>query len=423
MISSSGSSSFPSTSYPSSRFLNRFYLRWFRSLSASSSPLNGSPKQISEIINLIRNGENDLESKLNCMNVSLSEVTTYTIFRILNCEKISALRFFNWIRQSHPKFYHNSDVCSLVIDNCGRLDDFDSMFNLLNDFRIHGISLNQKAFGYLPVMISSKAVTKKFICKVVEVLDKIGGCYGISGIHILIGMLCDLGSFEMANYVIGRTEKRLSNYSILVRERCRRGHFEEARRILYEMIKVGCNPSSHNFNYVLSCLCKNDKTAEAYQVLEQMLDGGCRPDALTFEIFICYSCRLGKLDIALEWLDKMESSGIEPRATTHAAFIKCYFKLQQYEEAHRYVIVCSDKYKRMSNMVYSLLASLHRKRGKPVIAQSILSEMIEKGLKPNFAVYMTVREQLQKSGREDMASNLERRFSCLISQPSANNGC
>ncbi|XVF63406.1 hypothetical protein PTKIN_Ptkin09bG0085100 [Pterospermum kingtungense] len=427
LISSSGSSSFPSTPYPSSQFSNAHNFRWFRSFSTSSSGPNASPKQISEIINMIRSGDDDLHSKLNGLNVSLSVVTMNTIFRILNYEKISALLFFNWIRQSRPEFYHNSDICSLVIDNCGILDDFDSMFSLLNDFRIHGICLNQKAFGYLPVMISSKAATKKSICKVVEVLNKIGGSYGggsygVSGIHILIELLCDLGSFEMANYVIGKTEKRLSNYNILIKGRCRRGQFEEARQILYEMIKVGCNPNAQNFNYVLSCLCKNDKTAEASQVLKQMLESGCRPDALTFEIFICYFCRLGKIDMALEWLNKMESSRIEPRATTHAAFIKCYFELQQYQEAHRYVIICCDKYKNVSNMVYSLLASLHRKRGKPDIAQNILFEMMEKGLKPNFALYRTVRKHLQKSGREDMAIKLERGFSSLILQSTVDKG-
>ncbi|XVE60714.1 hypothetical protein DITRI_Ditri05aG0150400 [Diplodiscus trichospermus] len=416
-----GSSSFRSTPYPSSLFSSRHSFRCFRHFSSSSSGLNASAKQISEIINLIRSGGNDLESKLDGMNVSLSELSLNTIFRILNSQKISALRFFNWIRQSHPQFYHNSDICSLIIDNCGRLDDFDSIFNLLNDFRLHGISLNQKAFGYLPVMISSKAETKKSICKVVEVLNKIGGSYGVSGIHVLIEMLCVLGSFEMANYVIAKTEKRLSYYNILIRGRCRRGNFEEAKKILNGMLNVGCKPNSQTFNYILSCLCKNDKTDEACQLVEQMLESVCPPDALTFEIFICYLCRLGKLDVAFEWLDKLESRGIEPRPTTHAAFIKGYFKLQQHQEAHRYVILCSDKYKKVSNMTYSLLASLHRKRGKPVIAQNILSEMIEKGLKPNFAVYMNVKKHLQKSGREDMARNLESSFSSLISQTSADN--
>ncbi|XP_022718322.1 pentatricopeptide repeat-containing protein At3g07290, mitochondrial-like [Durio zibethinus] len=421
-ISSTGSSSFPLTAFPSSQFFGRYNFRWFRSFSASSSGLNATAKQVSEIIYLIRRGENDLESKLDNMNVSLSEASLITIFRTLNYEKVSALRFFNWIRRSHPEFYDNSDICSLVFDNCGRLDDFDLIYVLLHDFRLHGIVLNQKAFGYLPIIVSSKAATKKSISKVVEVLNEIGGSCGLSGIHALIEMLCVLGSFEMAEYVIAKTEMRLSKYNLLIRGRCRRGHFEEAREILDRMIKVGCNPNSRTFNYLLSCLCKNDKVAEACQLLEQMMESGCAPDAITFEVFICYLCRLGMLDMALEWLDKMVSRGIEPRATTHAAFIKGYFKLQRYQEAHKYVVVCSGRYKKVSNMVYGLLASLHSKRGDPVIAQSILSEMIEKGLKPNFAVYSTVNKQLHKSGREDLARNLGSSLSSLISQSSSDNG-
>ncbi|XVF30177.1 hypothetical protein REPUB_Repub16aG0034700 [Reevesia pubescens] len=342
--SSTYSSSFPSTPCPPSfQFLNAYNFRWFRSFSAaSSSGLDASAKQISEIINFIRSGENNLESKLDGMNVSLSEASLNSIFRVLNCQKISALRLFNWIRKSHPEFYHNSDICSLVIDNCGRLDDFDSMFNLLNDFRLHGICLNQKAFGYLPAIVSSKASTEKSICKVVEVLNEIGGSCGVSGIHALIEMFCVLGSFQMAKYVIANTGKRLSNYNILIRGMCRVGDFQEAREILDGMIKVGCNPNSQPFNYVLSCLCKNDKTAEAGQLLEQMLRSSCPPDALTFEVYICYLCKLGKLDMAFEWFDGMVSRGIEPRASTHAAFIKGYFKLKQYHKAYKYVVVCSE---------------------------------------------------------------------------------
>ncbi|GMI85635.1 hypothetical protein HRI_002232800 [Hibiscus trionum] len=421
-ISSSGSSSFPSIPQPSSRFFNTSDFRWFRSFSASSSRVNASRKHISEVTDLIRRGDNDLESKLHAMNVSLSEASLNTLFRTLNYQKVSALRFFDWIRRSHPEFYCNSDVCSLVIGNCGRLGDFDSMFDLLNDFRLHNISLNQKAFDFLHVMISSKAAMKNSICKVVEVLNRIGGSCGVSGIHALIEMLCFLGSFEMAEYVIANSEKRLSNYSILIQGRCRRGNFEEARRVLDEMIKMGCQPNSATFNYILSCLLKNDRTDEAGRVLEFMLEIGCPADALTFEIFISHFCSHGKFDTAFEWLDKMESKSIEPRQTTHAAFIKSYFKLQQFQEAHQYVVVCSRKCKRESNTIYSLLANLHRKRGDLVIAQTVLSEMIEKGLKPNFGVYMNVVKHLQKSGREDLARNLESSFSNFASQPCAGNG-
>jgi hypothetical protein len=60
---------------------------------------NASPKQGSEMIGIItRDIDNDLESKLDSMNVSLSITSITEIFRVLNCEKVSTIRFFAWIR-------------------------------------------------------------------------------------------------------------------------------------------------------------------------------------------------------------------------------------------------------------------------------------------------------------------------------------
>jgi DUF1009 family protein len=59
---------------------------------------NASPKQGSEMIGIITRDDNDLESKLDSMNVSLSITSITEIFRVLNCEKVSTIRFFAWIR-------------------------------------------------------------------------------------------------------------------------------------------------------------------------------------------------------------------------------------------------------------------------------------------------------------------------------------
>jgi hypothetical protein len=47
---------------------------------------------------ITRDIDNDLESKLDSMNVSLSITSITEIFRVLNCEKVSTIRFFAWIR-------------------------------------------------------------------------------------------------------------------------------------------------------------------------------------------------------------------------------------------------------------------------------------------------------------------------------------
>ncbi|GFY95254.1 hypothetical protein Acr_10g0006390 [Actinidia rufa] len=150
---------------------------------------------------------------------------------------------------------------------------------------------------------------------------------------------------------------------------------------------------------------------------KKMKEKGCPPDALTFEIFIYYSCRLGKLDAAAQFFDQMVSRGLEPQLTTHAAFVRGYFYSRQYEEAYNYVVTSSFKYKHSSNMIYSLLASLHLRKGNLITARNILVEMMDKGFSPSFSVYMRISKRLHKTGKTHLVRDLKNRFFRLRLEP------
>ncbi|KAK9270738.1 hypothetical protein L1049_026321 [Liquidambar formosana] len=394
----------------------------FKDLSIDGFGGNASPKQVSEIIEVIKRGESDLEMKLNLMDVNLSVGAITEIFRVLNCERVSALRFFDWIKDFRPNLHCDSDICSLIIENCGWLDDYKGMMCLLKDFKLKQVCLTKKAFGFLPIFSSSKASIMDCIRRQIQVLDEVGGSCRSTGIRGLIEMFSGLGFFEMAKFVMEITERKPLYYTILIREKCLRFDFKEARDMLEEMRQLGCDPDAKSYNYLLSSLSKNDKAAEVYSVLTEMQEKGCPPDAITFEILIFYTIRLGKLDFAVDLLDQMESRGIEPRFETHAAFIKGYFYSGKYEEAYNYVVGSVAKYKSSSNMIYSLLVSLHQEKGNLVIAQNIIVEMINKGLKPNFPVCMRVLKRLRKSRRVHLARDLSSRLSRLRLEPSTEAG-
>ncbi|GAV70469.1 PPR domain-containing protein/PPR_2 domain-containing protein [Cephalotus follicularis] len=369
---------------------------------------------------MIKGNESDLESRLNLMNVSLSIASMTQIFQVLNSKKVCALRFFHWSRQSQPEFYRNCDICSLIVDNCGRRDDLGAMLCVLNDFRLSKVYLTQKAFGFLPAMVLSKALTEKSLSRVIDVLNKVGGSCAVSGFRALIEMLCVVGCFELAQFVIKKAGRKVSYYNILIRGMCLRCDFEGARKLLDEMRHVGCDPNAQSYNFILGVLSRTDKIAEAREVFEDMLERGYLPNAITFEILIYGMLRHSNLDIACEFLDRMTSFGIEPRLTTHAAFIRNYFAAQKYEEAYNYVVVSGEKYRQASNMMYSMLARLHRNKGNLSLSVNILFEMINKGLKPYFPDYIKALKHLWKSGRIDLARDLEKRFSSLSLQPTTN---
>lgn len=380
-----------------------------RSLNVSKPSSTSNP--FWDIINIIRGNQEDLEPKLDSLNVSLTNSLVTQIFLVLNNQKVSAIRFFNWIRVQPFKFPCNSDVYSLLIDNFGRLDDYEGMLPLLTEFRLKGIDLSQKAFRFLLAQPSNEDSIKISVERVVKLLNEAGGSCRISGVMALIEMFCSIDCIGMAKYVIEITERRASFYNIIVREHCRRNNFEGARCTLDEMRQVGCNPDMGILNYLLSSLCKNDKFDEAQNMFEEMLERDCPPNSLTFEVMICHFCEIGNIESALGFLNMMVSRGLEPRLLTHAAFVKSYFNSQRYEEAYDYAVNSSLKHVMSQNATYSLLATLHEKRGNLVDAQKILSELIDAGLRPNFPVYMRVLRKLQLQGREDLATDLKGKFS------------
>lgn len=367
----------------------------------------------SSIIEIIKSGEDDMEAKLSSVSSELSVEFITEIFRVLNSQMISGLRFFRWARANNPRLFLSADFCSLIISNCGWLDDYDTMLSLLNEFRLENICLHESAFWFLPVFRSSQSSLISSVERLMEVLNQVGGSCRGSGISALIQMFCRLDLFGMAKHVLEISGKN-SHYDILVRERCKKGHL--ASDIIQEMKEFGCTPTIKTYNYVVASLCKQDKMDEAYGILEQMQQERVLPDALTYEIFIHKFCNSGKMDLAKEFLDKMGNIKLEPRLETHTALLKALFKLEQYAEAYNYVIYSSDTYKLSGSKLYSLLADLHQRKGDLMSSQQVMLEMMNKDHKPDFTVYTTLVKKLQRIGQYHVARDLRNMFSRYIEE-------
>ncbi|XP_052189003.1 pentatricopeptide repeat-containing protein At4g19440, chloroplastic-like [Diospyros lotus] len=182
------------------------------------------------------------------------------------------------------------------------------------------------------------------------------------------------------------TDRRVPYYNILILEICQRCCFEEAHDMIEEMRQFGCDPDSRTYNYLLSSLCKHDRTAEVLNVFREMQKQG-----------------LGKLDIAGHFYDMMVSRGLEPRLATFTTLIEGYFKSGQYEDAYNYVVASGDKFWHSGNRIYSFLADLYRRKGHLMTAAKILIEMMDKGLIPEFPVYMTITKRVYKCGGGQLA--------------------
>ncbi|KAE9619917.1 putative tetratricopeptide-like helical domain-containing protein [Lupinus albus] len=416
-IFSSGCSNFYSPKHPfllSSTIHNN--IRYFCTYPYShyrSRPY-ATPNQVSNIIALIREDVNDLVHRLNMMDVSLSMASVVELFHVLSSERVSALRFFDWLKFSHPEICSHSEIVCLVVNNCGLLGNYEAMAPILNEFNLKGMHLGRKAFDFLLVLCLDKDSSLECLRKMLDVLIVVGGVCQSSGVQLLIEMFSVSGRYDIAQFVIGRAGRKVSYYNMLMRTMCKRGDYERAGDLVKEMKRSCCEPNISTYNLLVSCLCKNGKFGEACQILETMEKDHGVPDASTFNVVINLLCKDGQFDLVLKLLDKMTLKGVEPLISTHASVIKSYFESGKYDEAHRYVVDSADKRSYSSNANYSLLASLHLQAGNVLFSQKILYEMMDKGLKPNFPVYMKIKKCLQKINEKDLSSELLRRYSRLI---------
>ncbi|XP_021726893.1 pentatricopeptide repeat-containing protein At3g53700, chloroplastic-like [Chenopodium quinoa] len=387
-----------------------------------SSCINSSAKTISKLINtklsigdinciidIIRGDGIDMEFRLNSIGLNQMKLIL-DVLCWLNILEVPVLRFFTWLKDAHPSYCRNANICSLVVANFGFLGDYAAMLKLLEDFRNQQICLSEKAFGFLPISSTSVENAKKSITEVVEILNEVGGSCRNSGIHSLVEMLCSLNEFDLAKYVIKITEEKVLYYNVLVKHMCSRGQFKDAWNLFEEMRQLRCDPDCRTYNYAISSLCKQGNIDEAFFVLQDMLSRNCSPNLISFEILIHFACRYGRSDQAVMFYDLMVSSNVKPYLSTHYAFIRGYFRSQQFEKAHRYVIrtAAEDKCSHCwAPEIYNVLASLHLKDGDLLFAYRLLVEMLGKGLKPKHSVFMRVNKCLHQTGHAKFADSLK----------------
>lgn len=371
-------------------------------------------KFVLEIVDILRNNGAELESRLSMLHSQLSNYSITEIFEVLNSQRISGLRFFEWIWSNKPQLHRNAYICSLIIDNVGRLDDYGTMLSWLKKFTSAKICLTYVAFGFLPVLASTDSSLRESTRRVVDLLNKVGGSSCSSGLCALVEMFCKLDLFDMARYTIKITKSKRSYYCILIREKCRSGLIEDAYSIIREMVDANCTPDTTVYNYILGSLWKNGRMDKAFTLLDEMKEVGIPRDEITFEILINFVCRFGNVDDVHQLLDQMVSQGLEPRPSTHACIIKALFAAEKYEAAHKHVVDTNIIYKTSSNLMFSLMVNLYFEKGDIMSARNTLVEMMEKNLKPNFSIYIKIVKQLRRTGSTNLARDLESRHSKFV---------
>lgn len=369
--------------------------------------LHDGAAHFGHILTLIRQDASGLEAQFNHKNLRISPSLVLQILCVLNEEGRPALRFFNWALSYCPGFVPTAKVYNQLVNNLGMVNDYETMICLLTELSHRGFCLTEKAFTFLAPTRSDNLAS--LVARVIDVLNGVGSCRG-SGIFSLIRHLCSVNAFDLAISVMEKTSRKTHYYNALIAAKCKNGDFQGARDVLDEIPQSNCDPDINSFNYILGCLLKYNRVNKVCGLLETMERSGLAPDQLTYELLVFHACKASRIDSATQFMDRMLSEGLRPRIKTHAAFIKGYFSLGREADARKYILDMSTRDKFSVNANYSMLSRLYCKSKRALEAGQVLSDMMEKGFRPNRSVYVGVVKMLIKAGRGDMASQLKSMF-------------
>ncbi|KAA3480388.1 pentatricopeptide repeat-containing protein [Gossypium australe] len=74
---------------------------------------------------------------------------------------------------------------------------------------------------------------------------------------------------------------------------CSIDKWDEAKRLLADMVNKGISPNVYIVNALISALCKDGKIQEAISVFDLMTQRGIRPDVITYTTLIHAFCKFG----------------------------------------------------------------------------------------------------------------------------------
>ncbi|CAH9146364.1 unnamed protein product [Cuscuta epithymum] len=140
----------------------------------------------------------------------------------------------------------------------------------------------------------------------------------------LIDGFCKLKMLNIAKGIFLTLKNRtVFDYNSVMAALCKESSFEQARRLIQEMISDGkCKPDSVSYNIIIDAALESGNLQLAEELLTQMLQRGLNPDAFTFSILISRFSNLGQIEVAKKLFDKMVASGLTPGIHVYDSLLK-----------------------------------------------------------------------------------------------------
>ncbi|XP_057449191.1 pentatricopeptide repeat-containing protein At5g39710-like isoform X1 [Lotus japonicus] len=209
--------------------------------------------------------------------------------------------------------------------------------------------------------------------------------------------------FEKINRTGLAPDKR--TYMALFHMFCRQFLYEQAYKLLTEMVVRGFSPSVSSFNKLIRRYCSEgtlEELEEALWILRGMPEMGLSPDAVSYATVISGFCRIRKPMKAYELKLEMVDKGILPKFGTYSQLIDYMYQHGRLSEAFdlfREMLRAGvwrhspDKYYYLTGN-YSKLMHAYCDKGEISKAFLVHDEMIHNGIFPDAHKYSKLIQKL-----------------------------
>ncbi|KAI4313175.1 hypothetical protein L6164_026174 [Bauhinia variegata] len=298
-----------------------------------------------------------------------------------------AQQFFD---QGKTRFKLNAKTYSILIRGWGDVGDSDKAFQLFDEMRDQGCSVD--LFAY----------------------------------NSLLEALCKGGNIDKATKLVqemmtDRIEVDACTYSIFIRSYCNANDLHSAFRVLDRMKRYNLFPNVYTYNCIIKRLCKNEKVEEAYELLDEMIARGVRPDIWSYNAIQAYHCEHSEVNKALRLMSRMKKDGCLPDCHTYNMVIKLLIRIGRFDKVTQVWECMGEKGFYPSVSTYAVMIhGLCKKKGKLEEACKYFEIMIDEGIPPYVSTIELLRNRLLGIGLLDyieiLAEKMRQSTSCSIQE-------